>query len=313
MVDEEQTMSNVLRRFLTTAHHAWYLQRKKGLRQRILRQYGKSTDREIREVLAFIEKHPELELPLQMTPPYEWVKEYSPKNVRVEKDEDTGLLYVMVNNHRVFFPRNATPTVVQENVCLGQMEQEARSPHRYVGDGFNVDPGDVGVFIGASDGLFCVSLIDRLSKAYLFEPCLDWHEPLRATFAPWGEKVEILPLAIGPRDGDGQVSLDNFFRNRPSPNYIQAEVEGAEWGMLEGARNLLRSASKLRLSLCTYHNRLDFPRFAHLLSSMGYNIDHSPGFFFIGAIRMPYFWRGVLYASRRVSQPASSCQHGLNQ
>lgn len=297
-------MSNVLKSFLAAAQQAWFLQRKKGLRQRIRRPYGNSTDREIREALAFVENHPELELPLGMTPPCEWVKEYSSQNVRVEKDESTGLLYVMIDDHRVFFPKKATPANVQQGVSIGQMEQDPRSPHRYIGNGFNVDSGDVGVFIGASDGLFCLSLIDRLSKAYLFEPNTDWHEPLRATFAPWGDKVEVVPLAAGSRDGDRQVSLDHFFKDHPSPNYIQVDVDGLEQDVLDGARNLLRNSSKLRLSLCTYHKRLDFPKFDNLLRSMGYTIHHSPGFFLIG-VRMPYFRRGVLYASRGVNQNAS--------
>ena len=298
-------MSNVLKSFLAAAQHAWFLQRKKGLRQRIQRQYGNSQDGEIREVVGFIEHHPELELPLGMTPPYEWVREYAARNVRVEKDESTGLWYVMVNNNRVFFPRKATPANVQQAVAIGQLEQDPRSPHRYVGDGFNVDSGDVGVFIGAYDGLFCLSLIDRLSKAYLFEPNTDWHEPLHATFAPWGDKVEVVPLAVGSRNGGGQVSLDHFFRDRTSPNYIQVDVDGLEQDVLNGARNLLRNSSKLRLSLCTYHKRLDFPQFASQLGTLGYAIKHSPGFFFIG-VREPYFRRGVLYASRIANPKTSS-------
>ena len=252
-------MSNVFKSFLAAAQHAWFLQRKKGLRQRIQQQYANSQDGEIREVLGFIENHPELELPLGMTPPYEWVREYAARNVCVEKDESTGLWYVMVNNNRVFFPRKATPANVQQAVAIGQMEQDPRSPHRYVGDGFNAESGDVGVFIGASDGLFCLSLIDRLSKAYLFEPNADWHEPLHATFAPWGDKVEVVPLAVGSRNGGGQVSPRSFFRDHTPPNYIQVDVDGLEQDVLNSARNLLRNSSKLRLSLCTYHKRLDFP------------------------------------------------------
>ena len=242
-----------------------------------------------------------------MTPPYEWTKDYRAENVSVEKDAGNGLLYVKVNGHQVFFPRKATPAEVQRAVSIGQMEQDKRSPHCYVGNGFNVDSGDVAVFIGASDGLFCLSLIDRLSKAYLFEPGSDWHEPLRATFAPWGDKVEIVPLAAGSNNGDGRVSLDSFFKNRPFPNYIQVDVDGVEREVLDGARNLLRDATKLRLSLCTYHKRLDFQEFDHLLSGQGYTIHHSPGFFLIG-VRMPYFRRGILYASRGVSRPASSAR-----
>ena len=307
MANVKQLMSLVCKYFLANMARAWFWQRKRGLRQRLLRQYGASTDREIREVLAFIENHPELELPLGMMPPYEWVKEYSPKNVLVEKDAGSGLLFVKINGHRVFFPRKATPTGVQEAVCLGLMEQDARSPHRYVGDGFDADPGDVGVFIGASDGLFCLSLIDRLSKAYLFEPSPDWQEPLQATFAPWNDKVEIVALAVSSRAGDGRVSLDGFFKNRPRPNYIQVDVDGVEREVLEGAWNLLRSDFKLRWSLCTYHQRLDFPRFAQLLSSAGFAIHHSPGFFLIG-VRQPNVRRGVLYASRGAAPPALSAR-----
>jgi hypothetical protein len=298
-------MSNMLKSFLAAAGHAWFLQRKKGLRQRIQQYYGNSQDREIRDILAFVENHPELELPLGMTPPGEWVKEYHSEKVLVEKDERTGLLYVMVNNYRVFFPRKTTPADLQQAVSIGQMEQDPRSPHRYVGDGFNVDSGDVGVFIGASDGLFCLSLIDRLSKAYLFEPNPDWHEPLRATFAPWGDKAEIVPLAVGSRNCDGQISLDHFFKDRASPNYIQVDVDGLEEDVLDGARNLIRNSSKLRLSLCTYHKRLDFRKFANWLGGMGYVIGHSPSFFFLGVRRL-CFRRGVLYASRGVNQNAPS-------
>jgi len=309
LADDESVMSNVFRQFISAAQRAWFLQRRKGLRQRIRRQYGNNTNHEIREVCAFLEAHPKLELPLGMTPPYEWVKEYSPENIRVAEDETTGLPYVMVNAHRVFFPRKETIAGVQQAVSIGQMEQDARSPHCYLGNGFNVDAGDVAVFIGASNGLFCLSLIDHLAKAYLFEPCSDWHEVLRATFAPWGDRVEILPLAAGTDEDAGQVSLDGFFQNRPLPNYIQMDVEGAEGDVLAGARKLLDDSSKLRLSICTYHKRLDFPKFARLLGGRGYAIHHSPGFYVLG-VRMPYFRRGILYASRGADLPAAFTRNG---
>jgi hypothetical protein len=302
-------MSNVFRRFFKTAHQVWFRSRKRRLRQRIRRQYGTNTDPEIREVFSFLEAHPELELPLGVTPPYEWVKEYFPENLKVAQDETTGLPFVMVNTHRVYFPRGATPPEVQRDASVGQMEQDARSPHCYLGNGFNVDAGDVAVFVGASNGLFCLGLIDRLAKAYLFEPCPDWQEPLRATFMPWSDRVEILPLAVGAKEDDGQVSLDGFFQNRPFPNYIQMDVEGAEGDVLAGARKLLENASKLRLSICTYHRRLDFPKFERLLGDRGYAIHHSPGFYVLG-VRMPYFRRGILYAARGVAQPTAFTRNG---
>ena len=275
----------------------WYLQRKRGLRGRIWRQYETSTDPEVRKVLAFLAAHPSQELPVGMTPPYDWVQQYRPEDMPVERDARTGLLSALVNGHRIFFPRNATPASAQRSVAIARMEQDPRSPHCYLGGQHDIDPGDVAVFVGASDGIFCLSLIERLSKAYLFEPDPNWVEPLRMTMKPWGEKVEIVPLALGSRDADGVIRLDSFLVKRPQPNFIQMDVEGAERDVLAGAENLLREARKLRLSICVYHKRLDFPGFAERLAKLGYDIGHSPGFYVIG-VRMPYLRRGVLYASR---------------
>ncbi|HTQ51906.1 MAG TPA: hypothetical protein VMJ12_14445 [Candidatus Acidoferrales bacterium] len=281
----------------------WYVQRKRGLRERIRRQYGTSTDPEVREVMAFLTAHPSQELPMGMIPPYDWTRDYSPELISIGRDPGNGLLCVKVKEHKVYFPRRFSPAEVQRAVSIGLMEQDGRSPHCYVGKGFTVDDGDVAGFIGASDGLFCLSLVNQLSKAYLFEPNSDWHEPLRSTFAPWGNRVEIVPLAVGSKDGEGRTRLDTFFKERPPPNYMQVDVDGVEQAVLEGANCLLRNAAKLRLSICTYHKRLDFQKFEQLLGGLEYSIHHSPGFFLIG-VRMPYLRRGILYASRGMAQPA---------
>ena len=280
-----------------TLQTLWYLQRKKGLRERIQRRYGNSTDPEIREVLAFLAAHPTQELPLGMNPPYDWAYQYRPEDVPVQQDAATGMLVARVNGHQIFFPRLVNPAGVQQSVSIARMEQDPRSPHCYCSGRQTIDPGDVAVFVGASDGIFCLSLIERLSKAYLFEPDPNWAEPLRMTMKPWGEKVEIVPLALGSRDAEGVIRLDSFLARRPQPNFIQMDVEGAEMSVLEGAEDLLRQAGKLRLSICTYHQRLDFPKFAERLAKLGYGIGHSPGFYVLG-VRMPYLRRGVLYASK---------------
>jgi Methyltransferase FkbM domain len=290
-------MPGPLKAMLYSARHAWFLQRKKGLRARITRDYAASTDPEIREVMAFIEKNPQIELPIGVLPPYEWVSEYNSRNVRVEGDGGSGLPFVIVDGHRIFFPRTFPGAEIQSSVSIGLMEQDIRSPHRYVTGEFNVDDGDIGVFIGASNGIFCASLIDRLSKAYLFEPDPVWHQPLQKTFSTCADKVEILPLAVSAETGPGQTSLDDFFKDRPGPNFIQADVEGAEIEILKGAKRSLSESRKLRLSLCTYHNSSDFKRFETFLRGAGYEIGHSRGYFFMG-VRFPYFRRGIMYAWR---------------
>lgn len=279
-------------------HQAWFHQRKHGLRSRIERFYGNSQDLEVQKIIYFLRQHPELEVPTGMTPPYEWAKDYKPDNIVVKSDDRERLLYIENCGKRAYFPRDFMIEQIQSSTAIGLMEQDNRSPHRYISDDFNVDQGDIGVFIGASDGLFCLSIIERLSKAYLFEPCAAWHEPLRATFTPWGDKVEVVPLAVSSKNGDASVTLDRFFENRHAPNFIQVDVDGRESDVLSGGMRLLRNATKLRLSICTYHNRLDFPRFEKILEESDYIISHSPGFYFIG-VRAPYFRRGILRAMRK--------------
>jgi hypothetical protein len=278
----------------------WFWHRRKGLRERIFREYGTSTDPEVREVIAFLTARPSQELPVGMTPPYEWVQQFKPEDVPITRDAGTGMWIALVNGRQVFFPRAATLEGVRQAVCIARMEQDPRSPHCYLGGRHTVDAGDVAVLIGASDGIFCLSLVERISKAYLFEPDPAWAEPLRATMKPWGDKVEIVPLALGSKDADGMIRLDSFLAKRSQPNFIQMDVEGAEQEVLIGAHDLLQSARKLRLSICTYHQRLDYPGFTKLLSRLGYAIGHSPGFYVLG-IRMPYLRRGILYAARGIA------------
>jgi hypothetical protein len=278
-------------------HEVWYQQRKKGLRQRLLRSYQSSPDPEVSEVLAFLAARPSAELPLGMSPPYDWAQQYRAADVTVERDAQTGMLFALVEGRRVFFPRTFTAEQVQAAVCVARMEQDPRSPHCYLGKGQTVDPGDVAVFVGASDAIFCLSVIERLAKAYLFEPGTHWREPLSATLQPWKDKVEVVPLALGAVDTQQQVRLDSFLAGKSQPNFIQIDVDGADWEVLEGAADLLREAVKLRLSVCTYHKRLDYPKFARRLARLGYVLSHSPGFYSLG-VRPPYLRRGVLYASR---------------
>jgi hypothetical protein len=278
-------------------HEAWYQRKRKTLRGNIRKCYGQSTDPEVQAVLDYLDAHPELPMPLSMNPPYEWPKDYRAEDIEVVKDDARDLLYIVFRDHRVYFPRRESPESIREAVRTGLMEQDARSPHTYVAGSFDIERGDVGVFIGASDGLFCLSRLERLSKAYLFEPAAHWHEPLKATFESLADKVEVVPLAVTARSGEGQISLDDFFEGKAPPNFIQVDVDGADWPVLQGARRTIENARKLRLALCTYHKRLDFPKFSSFLKDRGYTVGHSPGFFLIG-VRMPYLRRGVLHANR---------------
>src|SRR5215469_1393433 len=116
IISTRSIMANAFKSALRTMGLAWFRQRRKGLRERIMRDYGTSTDPEIREVISFVERHREIELPVGMVPPYEWVNEYRPENVHLDKDESAGMLFATINGRRIFFPRKLSEADVRRAV-----------------------------------------------------------------------------------------------------------------------------------------------------------------------------------------------------
>ncbi|MGE5609755.1 MAG: FkbM family methyltransferase [Bacillota bacterium] len=265
----------------------------------LIRAYYRSNQStEIREILQFLESNPRVRLPLDTMPPYDYVREHRAEDVEVQTDDSNGYSYVVCKGNRIYFPREYSSEVIRKAVVTAYTEQDRRSPHVYLSDTFGVDEGDSAVLAGASDGIFCLSIVDRLSKVYLFEPDTRWHEPLSLTTGPWRGKVEIVPRFLGAADTDNMVRLDTFFRDRPPIQYLQADVEGGERDLLCGAENTLRQNRKMRLSICCYHKHEDASELAEMLRRFGYDVGYSHGYFIMG-LREPYLRRGVIYASRR--------------
>ncbi len=75
----------------------------------------------------------------------------------------------------------------------------------------NVKDNDILSDIGAAEGNFSLSVIDKVQHVYLFETDNDWIEALEKTFEPWKEKVSIIHKFVGNKDTDTCITLDSFF------------------------------------------------------------------------------------------------------
>jgi hypothetical protein len=124
--------------------------------------------------------------------PYSYVANYSPNSIRVLTDELNGMKYVLLDSKRLYFKRKWSEKEIQE--CFNDLlkEQDTLSPHRYESDEFKVEEKDVVADVGAGEGNFSLSVVERASELYLFEPDIEWIDPLHATFAPWKDKVFIV-------------------------------------------------------------------------------------------------------------------------
>ncbi|MFA6133507.1 MAG: FkbM family methyltransferase [Phycisphaerae bacterium] len=270
---------------------------KRRLRGLVLSYYRNTEDPEIRKIVEYIESHPALDLEPGTRPLSAAADFARPTDFSVRRDGGCPFPSVIIGKNRVYFPADFSDAQVQAAVATACCEAHPESPHAYLSDMFNVDKGDVAVLAGASDGIFCLSIIERVARVYLFEPDKRWIEPLGLTLASWKDKVNIVPLFLGNKDGDGWTSLDRYLANKEQVvNYLQADVEGGETDVLQGAREILRKSRPVRVSICCYHKSGDQAQLSSLLTTLGFEIAYSPGYYL--QYREPYLRRGVIRARK---------------
>lgn len=234
--------------------------------------------------------------------PYEF--HVDPASVEVFTDTGTGLKYVMHQGKRMYYIRNRPEALIRSSYANLLTEQLPESPHAYLGKDFEVKAGDVVVDLGASEGIFALSVIDKASKVYLVECEPGWVEALKLTFAPYANKVEIIEKFVSDKaDGDRNTTLDEILQGR-QVNFVKADIEGAEESMLEGATHTLANTDELKLSLCVYHNEQDAENLQTFLKSSGFDTHFSDGYMILHQdphLRYPWLRHGVIRATKQNS------------
>lgn len=247
-----------------------------------------------KEVIDYLRENPGLSIY-----PYKYVSSWDYKSVEVFSDRETGLRYVIHNGNKLFFRRSSSEEEIMGTYFGLVNKQRPESPHLYLTNEFQVNAGDIIADIGAAEGIFTLNCIEKISKAYLFEPSHEWIEALEATFKPWKEKITIVNKYVSDFISDNVISIDHYFENKQL-HFIKADVEGAELSVLKGASLLLEKSQPIKLSICTYHNQDDFDNISRYLSTFKkFQISHSKGFmlfFIFNNLKPPYFRRGILRA-----------------
>ena len=183
-------------------------------------------------------------------------------------------------------------------------EQDYRSPHRYITDEERaLQSGDVVADIGAAEGFFGLDYVERIRKLYLFEMDDSWIIPLKKTFAPWIEKVEVVKKYISDKDDDENATLDKYFSDKYI-TYIKADIEGAEELMLKGGENTFRD-KVLKALICVYHLPDQEKNIRRKMETWGYTIAVNKGYILyiwdLKNFKYPYLRHGVLFGEK--------CQH----
>lgn len=264
------------------------------IRKNILYYYQKKaiTDIEIAQVLDYLRNKP-----LRLFP-YHFPDNYKPANINVSHDPGNGLNYVMHQHKRMYFKRSWGSDTIKEKYNDLLIEQDRRSPHCYLNEEFAVEPGEVVADIGAAEGIFALSVIEKVNKIFLFETDQEWIEALQATFRPWADKVEIIHKFVSDLNNESNISLNQFCISQDvSFDLIKVDVDGAELSLLNGAGVILASADRIKLAICTYHQQEDEALFRNIFKRYHMTVNPSLGymvFYYDRHLAAPYLRRGLL-------------------
>ncbi|WP_208224615.1 FkbM family methyltransferase [Salegentibacter sp. BDJ18] len=283
---------------------------KKKLSSAIARRKNKANLIKLRKnILSFYDSQPnvtaeQLEIVqfLKVNPlkvfPYQFTENYDKQKVQIYYDEDQDLKYVIHEKKRLYFKRRMSENGIKSLYNGLLIDQDDASPHKYLNSIFSVNKNDVVVDAGAAEGNFSLSVIDKVDKIYLFESDPEWIEPLKATFEPWKNKVEIIQKLVSNESKETSIALDDFYLNNPF-TFVKADIEGDENKLLEGLQKTLQSPFHLKIAVCTYHKQDDFQVFSELLRNHQYKINTPNGymiFYYDKNIKAPFLRRGLIRA-----------------
>jgi len=273
-----------------------------AIREEIIDYYkdvpGDSLDPQLKEGLDYIREK------RFSVYPYSYIEKYKEWEVKVYTDEECGLKYVLHENKRLYFCRSWSEFFIQIAYSMYLREQDPLSPHCYQTKDFKVEKDDVIFDIGAAEGNFTLSVIETVKKAYLFETMEEWVEPLKKTFEPWKDKVEIIHKYVSDVDDENNVTLDKFTESVDAKSvWVKVDVEGAESRVIKGMEKMLLSPQRnVKATICTYHKKNDYEELSKIMKGLGYNVAPSLNYmlFIYGDTKLtpPYFRKGLIYCKK---------------
>lgn len=233
--------------------------------------------------------------------PYDFQNNYRTDDIKVFNDPDTNFKYVIHQNKKLFFKKSWNEEEIKKYYLSLIVEQDEKSPHKYLTNQFDVEENDVLVDVGVAEGNFSLSVIEKVNKVYMFEADEEWIEAINLTFKPWLDKIEIISKFVSDNNSGNCIKLDDYFKNIKF-NFIKIDVDGAESKLLEGAKNIISRSDSLKIAICTYHKQNDANDFTMLLEKYGFMVSNSDGFMIFYDDKKqfpPFLRRGVLRAERK--------------
>ena len=157
--------------------------------------------------------------------------------------------------------------------------------HYYQKKHTEIVPGEILLDIGAAEGLFSLTVVDKCQKLILIEPNDYFMKALKKTFAPYQNKVSLFNVAVGSKNseiifnsdsligrvvGDNKVGtkmqltkIDDLIPDTPI-TFLKADLEGFEIEMLKGAEKTIK-LNKPKIAITAYHKENDSSQIISLI------------------------------------------------
>lgn len=241
-------------------------------RTKIISRYEKSQDSEIVEIVDYLKSHNMHYFN------YEFVDEYKSRKYNIEYDSIRQMFFINHKGKKMFFSRAfRNEREISEYYKLLEIEQDIRSPHRYLTETFAPPIDAVVIDAGAAEGNFALEIIDKVRKIYLFEPDEGWAEALKYTFENYKEKVIIINKGVSNYIDSRTTTIDNAVGNERI-DFIKMDIEGEEYYALLGARETVLASANMQCVICTYHQEFAYCAIKQILEESGFNVDRSYGY-----------------------------------
>ena len=272
-------------------------------RQEILSYYRQhpSKDEEIAKAIDYLKHNRLTNILIPDTAAYK-----KSQKVQYGMDSQLGIPYVLHQDKRMYFiPKQTIKTLKNHYLSLIE-EQSENSPHLYTTPGFSVCEGDVLYDVGSAEGIFALSNIEKARHVVLFEADEAWLKVLQATFAPWKDKVTIVPKYVSDVNDEKNITIDSFIEEYGDnfyPDFIKADIEGAEMSMLKGMENCI-ARKEFKIAITTYHKQDDYQEISSYLAQKGFVQEASKGVTLLGIDerKPPFFRKALIRASSHATK-----------
>jgi hypothetical protein len=205
--------------------------------------------------------------------PYPFSLEYRNRQISCLFDEQFGMFYINHSGKKLYFPKTYDEKMIIPLYKSLLIEQDIRSPHRYVKD-LNRLKGKILLDVGAAEAMFSLDTIELVSHAYIFECDENWVEALTTTFNPWRDKVTIIRKYVSDIDDENNITIDHFLEGKEKTSlFLKMDIEGYEQAALKGASDTLGKAHDMDFSICTYHKQNDAVEIASIFQSYGFEYE----------------------------------------